>query len=236
MRTVFALLITAALAAPAAAADALVLSGGSTADGLAPGAAFSSADPVRLEAGESLKVMLQSGAIVSLSGPHDGPLPVVASGSAELPGSLDTIGALLVGRSGTETVLGASRLAPAELPDVPTVWSIDTAASGPRCTNGTLQLHRADAEEPAAVVARTDKAKVGPVEWPAGARTLDLPQEALGTGGLLVVSVGYETRRFELQPMPPTIDETDEGVLLAWLASEGCVTQASALLEKIRGE
>lgn len=235
MRTVFAILLSAVLAGPVAAADVLVISGGSTADGLTPGVAFSSDDGVRLAAGESIKVMLQSGAIVALAGPHDGPLPLAATGAADLPGSLDTIGALLVGRTGTTTVLGASRLAPPDMPDAPTLWSISTDASGPRCTNGSLQLYRADASEAAEVVARTDRARVGPLSWPAGARHLDLPED-LGTAGLLVISIDYATRRFTLQPIPPTIDETDDGILLAWLASEGCVRQASALLYKIRSE
>lgn len=238
MRSILgALVIAIALAGAALAEDVVVIDGAASRNGLVPGSVFSSDDTISLGAGERLHVLLQSGALVELAGPFQGRLSAVAAaGGGSDAGSLDTLAALLVGRRGSQRVLGASREAtPGFAPVAPDVWLIASDTSGVVCIDGVPRLWRRDASFETAVVAHGRFGQVGPLRWAAGEATLPLPP-ALAAPGPLTVSVGNVTRRYELRPIPPGRDLAEPGRLLVWFAEAGCMRQASLLLDRLMEE
>jgi hypothetical protein len=232
-RIVGAVFFSLALTVAAAASDAVVVDGAASRDGLAPGSVFSAGETITLLPGERLHVLLRSGRLVEVVGPFSGRVAAAAAPRGADGGALDTVSALVLGRRGTRTVLGASRES-AMVPVVPPdVWLIATDASGVRCVDGPPRLWRRDTSSAADVAAHGAAGRSGPLTWPAGEATLALPAD-LAAPGPLVVTIGEVVRRFELRPVPPGRDLADPGRLLLWFAEAGCVHQARLLLDRLR--
>ncbi|WP_157961913.1 hypothetical protein [Acuticoccus kandeliae] len=232
MRSLAALLILLAFAAPAAAADAVVLDGAAKEAGLAPGSVLAAGDAVRLAEGERLQILFQSGEIVTIEGPFEG---AIGAGDGQATGLVDTVAALILGHSGTSDVVGASRKAAggAFAPQAD-ILAVNVDSSGVRCIGDRLILWRSDTDAAAEITARSAHGRAGPLEWASGEAMLPLPDD-LAQEGPLAVSIGDQVRRLELKKVPDSVGEAP-GRLLLWLGGAGCERQASLLVDAIRGQ
>ncbi|MEM8856447.1 MAG: hypothetical protein AAGD34_22325 [Pseudomonadota bacterium] len=232
-RFVLSLAFVLGLSGAVVASEAVVIDGASVADGLKPGAVFAVDKSLTLQRGERLRVMLQSGALIDLEGPHQGPVSVTDASGRNVGEQVLAVAALIVGRQGRTSVLGASRESgPVALGALQPVWSVDANATV-ACVDGPLRLWRADPTSSVEVSARTSDARIGPVVWPEGEALLDLPM-SVSSAGPMIVSINGATSRVDLATPPADVDPSDPGPLLAWFTAEGCAPQAERLLDRLQ--
>lgn len=232
-RVVISVVFVLGLSCAALASEAVVIDGASVADGLKPGAVFASDKAITLRRGERLRVMLQSGALIDLEGPHEGPINATDTGGRNVGEQVLAVAALIVGRQGRTSVLGASRESvPVTLGLQQPVWSVGANATV-ACVDGPLRLWRSDPTASVEVSARTTEARIGPITWSEGEAILDLPV-TVANAGPMIVSIDGATSRIDLATPPADLDPSDPGPLLAWFTAEGCAPQAERLLDRLK--
>ena len=69
------------------------------------------------------------------------------------------------------------------------------------------------------------------MRWPAGQQTLRLPTEFVVDGGSLVVQLDAEPQELVVHVLPETIEETQWGEILIWMAARDCRGQAQFLVD-----
>ncbi|WP_146620142.1 hypothetical protein [Acuticoccus sediminis] len=227
-----------AMTGAAFATDATVLEGEAARSGLKTGSIFSSRDSIHLDEGEHLVIYLQRGEMLTLEGPHDGPLPVDGAGGGD-PDEVSMV-SILVGHRGTTSTVGAFEAtpatgAPAEPEARPNAWAVDVAEAGTSCIDGELRLFRADATREEHVTARNPLVAPVALDWPAGAHTLAVP-EGLLSAGYVNIDRGERTLRFTVRRLPDDRDVSEPGKLLRWFAEMGCESQASVLIGRMVAE
>lgn len=222
-----ALLIAACLVSSAEAADYVVLGGAGTA--LRPGAVIADGEAVRVDAGGEVQIMARDGRIVSLRGPHDGPVP--EAGAAGDGAVVATVSALLGGGSGGS--VGAVRGVVVEsAKGSRDPWLLPVAHSGDICLapgEAPVRLGRDGRNVvPVAFVSRDRDWKMETV-WPAWASAVELASDfAPRDGERLDVRVGDSTTEWVVHLPPAGLDTP--GRVAAWAADAGCRDQALAVL------
>ncbi|MBJ3778745.1 hypothetical protein [Acuticoccus mangrovi] len=222
----------ALVATAARANDAVVLDGIASAGNLQAGSIIATADPLHLSAGERLTILLQSGDVVTVVGPHDGPVPRPGEASGDLGGALQTVADVVVGVSGTSRVVGASREVAIADPagDTPHgVWLIDLAEGGTHCALDGARFLRHEVGRAALVTIESAAGTVGPLSWGADAATLSLPASMVADGPMTVTLDGVP-HNLVLKRVPDGVDDAAPGALLAFFATAGCRGQVRQML------
>lgn len=216
----FACALAIIAVASAARAELVVLK--SDADGWVPGQVVADDVVLTLAAGTTVTLMSAGGEIVTLEGPHDGPVSMAAGdiGAAQL------VSELLQGRRGGTSVLGAIRGDPggngaAMDPLRDQIYCVvngtePAIALPPRSYERVLKLDGPKSAEIAWPPSQTEAA------WPSG-----LP---IAQGSTYRVSLeGVEIGAVELRTVK-TANATP-GAAIAALAERGCERQAIALID-----
>lgn len=246
-----AALAVALLLAPSAIAaaddDAFVILS-ATGPGLsaAPGDLLGGGAEVALGDGAAMTVLDRAGRLYRLTGPCACRLPVAAAGalpkprtrgfvreenlwSAALPTVRDIVGQ--PDSSAPEAEPGRSA-GTATAPQQPNLWAMSVDSSGNRCVRrGAATLWRARADNSISVDLSTQSLRQAGLTWPAGENAMPLPDHFIIDGEPLVLSLGGQSLQFVLHVLPDTIDETEWGEILIWMAARDCRPQAQFLVD-----
>ncbi|MCB2100349.1 MAG: hypothetical protein KDE22_05730 [Rhodobacterales bacterium] len=236
--TLLAALFTLALGLPAALAQFVVIE--SAAPGIAPGLVVEPGQSLTVPAGASVTLIGQDGTPVTLTGPYQGApeAPKGAAGGSKLIATLSH----LVGSAGSDaTALGAMRAA-IQTGNPPSPWAIDVDRSGAQCAMAGSAPKLWMSKAPAKAVTLKIKATGGMgsgggsanVSWAPGATTAAWPDRlALDDGAdyLLRVSGGMNAAKVTIRLVPDGLPS--DAHKAAWMADQGCESQARALLASL---
>lgn len=226
MRLSRILAVVLVLAAPAAAANELVVVDAKGVD-LAPGAKVDGTKVLQLGAGARVTLVAADGRTVKLKGPYE-EAPAPAAGQVASMG--DALKNLMNQRGAGTAQLGVVRAA-GDAPELPEPWIVDVGRSGPRCLAGdaTPVLWGPKFGETTELsIEPTDRSWRAKGSWPAQADRLALPTRIpFVDGGSYKVGVGGNAANVLIHRMPASI--ADPLVQAAWMIEKGCEDQARAL-------
>lgn len=225
--------LVCALAAPAGAAPAVILSG--EAAGVGPGGILDDAVQVEIPAGAMVMFNDAGGVTRTLVGPYAGPL------GAD-PGAGGGLQALVAAKAEEDARLGAIRAAPGEAPPDP--WLVSVAQTATQCipATGDPVLWRPESMDADSALTITPlgaplgggaekrlvwHAKEAEAPWPA-----DLPVTS-GASYRVALSIAARPVAITLHRAPQRFGDDREA--MAWMAAQGCRRQALALLARLGG-
>ena len=149
--------------------------------------------------------------------------------NAALPTVRDIVGEPESGAPAAGTSRGAE---PAPAPRQPDLWAMSVDSSGNRCVRRSgAVLWRGRADDAVSVVLQNGSVRQTGLTWLAGQDTMPLPDHFIVDGGSLTLSLGDEARRLVIHVLPDTIDETQWGEILIWMAARDCRRQAQFLVD-----
>lgn len=121
---------------------------------------------------------------------------------------------------------------PEPSPEPPDLWVVAVDRSGNRCVGrGGAFLWRQQVKAAATVDLRTTKAHQAGLTWPAGQPLMQLPGEFVIDGAPLILSIDSQRLRLVVHVLPVTIDESEWGEILIWMAARDCRRQAQYLVD-----
>lgn len=214
-----------------AVADYVVID--TDANGVVQGQLIGAQSTLKLQDGERVVLLSESGDLVEMIGPSEG----VPTGETLQNFNLrDALRKLIDAPSVLHTSLGSTRIAniPSRADDQRPVWHLDPFKSGIQCTHAgaDVQFWRADAEEPLSmVVQRPGVSGGGDIAWPQGEQAAAWPPEVpLADEELYVVRrPGWmESAMIRIVILPETVVQNRQATI-AWLAVNGCKRQARTL-------
>ena len=189
-------------------------------------------------AGQAVTLISQSGKVVTITGPHSGPVSESESGGASSNSLIASLSGLL-GGGGTEAdSLGVMRAAmkPAE-PDDP--WVVVVSRSGDHCVPADAQpiLWRSRKNSRGALTLKkiSGGGKKSVTVWPAGAGSLAWPTDITVTDGAAYfarLKGAGAAARLVIHQVPDGL--ATDSHRAAWMADQGCRSQAIRLLAQIR--
>lgn len=217
-RIAFALGIIAL--AGAARAELVVLK--SDADGLVPGQVVADDAVLSLGAGTMVTLMSAGGEIVTLEGPHDGPVSLEPGDI----GATQLVSELLQGRRGGTSVLGAIRGDPAG-----NGAALDPLRDQVYCVVGGNEPAIALPPRSYERVLKLDGPKSAEIPWPPSQAEAAWPTGLpIAEGSTYRVSLeGVEIGAVELRAVQPA--NATPGAAIAALAKRGCERQAIAVID-----
>ncbi|MDG5494868.1 hypothetical protein [Niveispirillum sp. BGYR6] len=227
-----ALLLTAATALPAAAAELVVVE--SSAPALAPGQVLDSEAALSLPAGSRLVLVSADGATINLQGPFSGKPGNGAGGSSG--GVTQSLASLLSARDSDTASLGAVRAASSAQP-LPRPWLVDASQSGHGCLQpgAAPVLWRAATAATDLTLAPADRAWTATTPWPAGAQDLALPADVpFADGATYLFDMDGKSSAVTLHVAPEAVK--GDRMLAAWMLAKGCERQAQALGRQLAGK
>ena len=116
--------------------------------------------------------------------------------------------------------------------DQPNLWYMAVDSSGDRCVRrGAVTLWRRKAVAASLVDLRSTAVRQTGLTWPAGEKTMDLPDHYVVDGSPLMLSIDSEPRKLTVHVLPETIDESEWGEILIWMAARNCRRQAQFLVD-----
>ncbi len=218
----------ALLGAQASAAELVVVEArGLT---LKPGEVVNDTQKLTLQRGDELTLVDESGAVIKLRGPYDGP-PSAGGGSGV---DVSNVVAAL-GTGGTQNVMGVVR-AKVDNVTLPNPWVIDVTHSGKACVRpGTTVVFW---RQPSAGAAKlrimpVDRTWRAESEWPAGESELPAPAMfPITDRQTYVFDVGGQTATVTLVHVPASLG-TDR-MRAAWMLHKNCLNQTKALIATMK--
>ncbi|HLJ20330.1 MAG TPA: hypothetical protein VKU84_09035, partial [Stellaceae bacterium] len=193
---------------------------------LKPGEVVNDTQKVTLQRGDELTLVDESGAVIKLRGPYDGP-PTAGGGSGV---DISNVVAAL-GTGGSQSAMGVVR---AKVDDVtlPDPWVIDVTHSGKACVRpGTaIVFWRQQSAGPAKLrIMPVDRTWRAESEWPAGTSELPAPTIfPITDRQTYVFDVGGQTATVTLVHVPASL-ATDR-MRAAWMLQKNCLNQTKALI------
>ncbi|MDJ0894732.1 MAG: hypothetical protein QNJ92_06290 [Alphaproteobacteria bacterium] len=199
-----------------------------------PGAIIDAARPLHLDSGERLTVVDAGGSVLALSGPYDGP-PIKAAdhsgdGSEDLLLQLQRL--IDLRRRPPDDAAAAAE----QVPHAHDPWLISTAGSSHHCLapERPAAFWRADVGTDLPVELTSAKARPLQLSWARGEARLYWPAGLVlsdGTEYRLRLGKSQRSVRIVLHLIPA--DLPSEAHRIAWMAEQGCTTQARMLLDRI---
>jgi len=229
-----AILALTLAAVPGRAEEFFVMS--STVASLEEGAMIDGAAALEVPAGGRVTLVAKSGAVVTLEGPHSGPLAAAGGTAATEAGLFDALGELFQGREKQAQAGVYRNIGPLATLEDP--WAIDTTRWGRYCVlpGAPVRLWRADTSQAASL--KIKHARTGAdatVNWGRGDEMTTWP-EALaaedGTTYLVRRQGNAAARRITIHVIPASLAGDAERVV--WMARRGCINQARLVLDRIR--
>lgn len=211
----------------------------STGDLLAPG------QEVDIATGQKVLVLTRSGSVLRMMGPCDCRLPESGPGvrgksstdgatrGFELEANFWNVALPKLRSLADDPEETGDRTAKTEpMQDPPDLWAVAVDRSGNRCVGRAgAFLWRQQAHAAAIVDLRTTKAHRTGLTWPAGQPLMKLPGEFVVDGAPLVLSIDSQRLRLVVHVLPATIDESEWGEILIWMAARDCRRQAQFLVD-----
>ncbi len=228
-----ALLVGLWSAAPAAAAQLLVISARNAP--VTVGDLIDSEHAIKLAAGAELTVVAENGATQTVSGPFEGVVKVAGPSGGD--GLLSKLATLVTAPSQDASAVGAVRGGPASQ-GPPDPWMLDVDESGHHCTRRTGKplLWRGETGQASALSVRPRSGSgSGQVSWQRGEATAGWPDgvELIDGGSYVLRPRGStQTRRLILHLAPE--NAPSQAHLVVWMAESGCRVQARRLLATLR--
>lgn len=227
------------LAASAAWAGELVVFEAQGVD-LTPGQSVDGARPLRLEAGQRLTLISESGYVLRLSGPYfQAPQPDAKSQDGK--GLAQALKSLVVPFHVSTGGLGGTREADPYLVGaqtqsrLPEPWIIDVGHGGNYCLREgqSAVFWRSNGQEGAPITLRDANGEwTARTLWPRGSEKLASPRTMpYRDGGRYGVVVDGMENAFTLHIIPQTVTAT--GALAAWMHEKSCASQTLALLHGV---
>ncbi len=224
-----ALVIGAALLGAQASATELVVveSRGLT---LKPGQTVDDAQQLTLKRGDELTLVDESGSVIKLRGPYDGP-PSGGGGSG-----VDISNALAaLGTGGAQSAMGVVR-AKVEIVTLPDPWVVDVTHSGKVCVRpgASVVFWREQSGSPAKLkIMPVDRTWRAESEWPAGASELPAPAMfPITDRQTYMFDLGGQTALVTLVHVPASLG-TDR-MRAAWMLQKNCLNQTKALIATLK--
>lgn len=249
----FSLTASAGATAHAAGDSHMVVIATSGSAPVLPGAMIAPGQEIDVAAGTSIVLLARSGQLLQMKGPclckvpgaDPAPAPQAEANKAPKPKALTrgfTIKPDLwtvalpnlqaLSRAPGADLPGKTRGGVKPVPAQPSLWYMAVDSSGDRCVRrGTVTLWRRKAGVAVLVNLRSNAVRQTGLTWPAGQQTLDLPDHIVVDGTLLMVSIDSQPRRLNVHVLPETIDESEWGEILIWMAARNCRRQAQFLVD-----
>ena len=233
-----ALMVNLALPQVVWAADLVVIAADNAGAQLHPGKTIKAGSSITLAAGGRITVLAQSGKVIKLKGPYNG--PVQGTKGATGPSRLAAVSKLL-GTGRRSTTLGATRssgsansrtrAAPAN------VWVVESDRAGQACVQpNNMMLWRPAASAPATIALWPLDGTPKKIDWAAGKSTQRISDPALSDGVQLSVLAGGRNTAIVLSVLPKDIDPAPSGRLLQWMAARGCRGQVKKLVRLLHND
>ncbi|MDP7667220.1 MAG: hypothetical protein QF738_04060 [Rhodospirillales bacterium] len=232
-RVTLAATTLAVMASYALAAEMVVVA--STAPGIEPGQVVESSARFKVPAGATVTLISQSGKPVIVKGPFAG----APSGNEDAKGDTSVVSSLakLFSGPGAETSgLGAMRSTRTKGPPEP--WLIDVSRSGNHCVSAPQEAafwRRANRTSTTLGLRQLSQDGSAEVNWLRGADTLRWPEDfPLVDGGEYIARLKHDNtaRKIIVHVAPAGLPGIAHEA--AWMAEQGCTTQAKALLAGFR--
>ena len=218
----------AMLGAQASAAELVVVEARGVT--LKPGQTVDDTQKLTLQRGDELTLVDESGAVIKLRGPFDGP-PSGGSGSG-----IDISNALAaLSTSGAQSAMGVVR-AKVETVTLPDPWVIDVTHSGKVCVRpgASVVFWREQSGAPAKLrIMPVDRTWRAESEWPAGASELPAPAMfPITDRQTYVFDIGGQAATVTLVHVPASLG-TDR-MRAAWMLQKNCLNQTKALVATLK--
>ena len=219
---------TALLGTQASAAELVVVEArGLT---LKPGQTVDDTQKITLQRGDELTLVDESGAVIKLRGPYDGPPTAGSSSGIDVS---NVVAALSTG--GTHSAMGVVR---AKVEDVtlPNPWVVDVTHSGKVCVRPGASVvfwRQQSAGEMKLRIMPVDRTWRAEAEWPAGASELTAPSMfPITDRQTYVFDLGGQTATVTLVHVPASLG-TDR-MRAAWMLQKSCLNQTKALIATLK--
>ena len=225
-------LAVAAVAASAAAEDMVVIA--STAPDIKTGRLVADGSRLDVPAGATVRLVSEDGRAVTLNGPYAG--TPGSGGGGKKSGILASITRLYSGDSKNAGTLGGIRAAVP--PGEADPWAIDVSRSTTTCVpaDGPVILWRPRSSRDSALTLKDlSRGRKVTVAWPKGADTLAWPNDLALTDGATYIARRAGTlsaTKVVVHLLPGGLP--NDAHRAAWMADNGCVAQAKALLARLR--
>lgn len=235
MRKIMAAVILLLLHGPSGAENGLVVIT-STHPGIEKGAIIKPTQVIKLDSGESLKLLSAAGKVYLLQGPYNG---IVKPGTkSDSDSTLKSVSELLKNTKSTDFTLAIFRNTSVAMPEYrPDIWGVDIRKSGKYCLRSDLPVHLWWPQASSgALVTLTDtiNSRSVEIEWPARKKFAQWP-ELLPVDDQVTYSVKNNqsptVSKFQIKPMPTKLKSDMEFV--AWMSDHDCRKQATRLLGEI---
>jgi hypothetical protein len=200
---------------------------------LTPGQVVDGSKPLHLDDGQQLVLISANGTTIKLRGPFDGlPAGDAAGSQTDVSGALK---ALVTQKQARSDKIGAVRgAAPDPVPPEP--WLLDVTHVGNRCIIGgrAVVLWRpGGGASTKLVITPYDRSWQVRSDWPGGVQRIALPPSVpLRDQTTYVVNLAGKETMITLLVIPAAV--ANDKMRVAWMAQEGCDTQAQALLSAAR--
>jgi hypothetical protein len=195
---------------------------------LKQGDVLDDAKPIKLEDGQQVTLVAESGSILTLRGPYD-QAPTGGRGGVDVAVALD---ALVAGKS--RNVAGVVRTASVDV-HLPEPWLVDLSHPGVACLRrGEMPVFwRASDTGSVLTMTPSDHSWHGQTQWPAGSATMAAPASfPIKEGRTYLADFGGKPVAVTLTQIPPKV--THPRMQAAWMLEKGCVAQAEALLKTVQ--
>jgi hypothetical protein len=235
MGRIMAVVILLLLHGPSGAETGLVVIT-STHSTIEKGAIIKPTQVIKLESGESLKLLSAAGKVYLLQGPYNG---IVKPGTkSDNDSTLKSVSELLKNSKSTDFTLAIFRNASAATPEYrPDIWGVDIRESGKYCLRPDLPIYLWWPNATSgALITLTDTTNSRSVEmvWPTRQNHTKWP-EVLTVNEMVVYSVENNKStggsEFEIQLLPANLKSEMEFV--ARMSDRSCMRQAKRLLGEI---
>ena len=197
---------------------------------LKPGQTVDETQKITLQKGDELTLVDESGAVIKLRGPYDGPPTAGTSSGVDVS---NVVAALSTG--GTQAAMGVVR-AKVENVTLPDPWVIDVTHSGKACIRpGTsVVFWREQSAGPTKLrIMPVDRTWRAEAEWPAGTSELTAPTMfPITDRQTYVFDLGGQTATVTLVHVPASLG-TDR-MRAAWMLQKNCLNQTKALIATLK--
>lgn len=230
MRAVALVIVSLWIAAPAAAQSLVVVEVRGV--DLKVGSRLDEAQQVKLPAGGKLVVVRSDGTVISLRGPHSGPLK---SKAAPSQGAGRALAALVASRTDRANRVGAVRSGANAAP-LPSAWLIDITRPGERCLVEGAPIgwwRPVSAATQDFTLSPLDRSWNAQLSFEAGQDTVAITRvsDIEATKSFIIKD---QEREYSIRVHLIPKATTEPAVLAGWMIEKGCIQQADALLALLR--
>lgn len=214
------------VAAPAAAQSLVVVEARGI--DLKIGSRLDQTRQVKLPAGGKLVVVRSDGRVITLRGPHDGPVQMQA---ASTNGAARALVALVTTRNDRANRVGAVRSGSNAAP-LPSPWLIDVTRSGERCLVEDAPIgwwRPASSNADDFTLLPLDRSWEAALHFDHGQDVLTITNAGdIEVTKAFIIRHGEAEYSIRLHLLPASVSEPP--VLAGWMIEKGCIQQADALL------